>query len=249
MYGIVLDPGTRCPKYVVMERAYCTLRKYLKDKGRITPVELERLCSGVLSALDYLHAPKPDSQQFAHRDIKDDNILVFYDKGGFTVKLCDMDHAKAAGSDGQVSRSGGAPFYLAPEATDAASTTVSVKMDVFSFGILVAEIVLNFLPNADGSPLVPVDVARVYGTAGRPQMIDAALVKLLPFPTLSKLLRGCVMADPAERLTAFDALSHLASPRPVSLVLAGEAGETFSVIGAGVAGCPGIIQSKVHCCN
>jgi serine/threonine protein kinase len=216
MHGIVLDPATRYPKYVVMERAYCTLRKYLKDKGRISAVEIERLCAGVLSAMDYLHAPKPDSQQFAHRDIKDDNILVFYDKEGFTVKLCDMDHAKAAGSDGRVSRSGGAPFYLAPEATDAANATVDVKMDVFSFGILVAEIVLNFLPNSDGSPLVPVDVAHVYGTAGRSQMIEAALLKLLPFPTLSLLLRGCVTVDPLSRFTACDALALLADPRPVT---------------------------------
>jgi serine/threonine protein kinase len=156
----------------------------------------------VLRGLEFLHSRQPHA--IAHHDLKQDNVLLFMDDGGaITAKLCDVDCAKFATTRGSLhGAGGGAGMYMAPEVLTGGAT---VKVDMFSFGVMVAEIVLVYLPNSAGV-VEPVDIGRDYGLSGRFRMVEAALSKLDEYPELEAVIEGCVKLEPARRLTATRAL-------------------------------------------
>lgn len=89
----------------------------------------------VSSAIAFLH-----SKNIMHRDIKSENIMV---DSEFNVKMCDFGFARAVEND-QASRQRtmtmlGTPYYSAPEIL--LGKPYDFKADVFSFGVLVLEII------------------------------------------------------------------------------------------------------------
>lgn len=93
------------------------------------------ICRGIAKGLKYLHERKP---QIIHRNIKSTNILL---DANLNPKISDFGLAKlyedgnpyiAVGAGKQLS-------YMAPEY--ATRRAMTVKVDVFSFGILLLEIV------------------------------------------------------------------------------------------------------------
>jgi serine/threonine protein kinase len=197
LHGIFLDPGNGLPKYLIMERAEGTLRRWLHRKGRITMAELALICRDILRGLVFIHSLSPP---IAHRDLKDDNVLVFVDGDSVTAKLCDVDLARIATMSGRVSAKGGAPMYVAPEV---ATGSAGIKMDVFSFGIMVAEIVLVYF-ESDGT--VEINVMREFGVDGRMRMVEASLAKLSSHVVFAAMLRKCAKLDPLKRLSSQEAL-------------------------------------------
>ncbi|XP_011008986.1 PREDICTED: probable LRR receptor-like serine/threonine-protein kinase At1g53430 isoform X2 [Populus euphratica] len=102
------------------------------------------ICKGIAKGLKYLHERKP---QIIHRNIKSTNILL---DASLNPKISDFGLAKlyeegnpyiAVGAGNQLS-------YMAPEY--ATRRAMTVKVDVFSFGILLLEIVSG-KNNADSS--------------------------------------------------------------------------------------------------
>jgi serine/threonine protein kinase len=169
---------------------------------------LNRIVLDVLRSLAYLHGLTPHA--VAHYDLKLDNILVFIDGDTLIAKLCDVNCAKFATTRGGIySMAGGAAMYMAPEVLSGKDRTV--KIDVFSFGIMLAEIVTRYLPNADGS----VDVGKEFGVSGRFQMAEAAIRKLHDLPAVAALIASCVAKKPGMRLSSshafrmFDAVCSL----------------------------------------
>jgi serine/threonine protein kinase len=119
-----------------------------------------------------------------------------------------VDLARLATMSGRVSATGGAAFYAAPEVGSAAT---SVKMDVFSFGIMAAEMIVGFLPD-DAGILTAVDVVREYGIEGRSRMVKAAIARVSRDTPIASMLKGCIEADPATRFSAEQALAVLDPP-------------------------------------
>lgn len=128
--------------YIVME--YVAGR----DLAACLPLPPERACEvalHVLDALAYAHA-----QGIVHRDIKPQNILV--DDSG-RVKVTDFGLARlvAQGPSGwTVTTAGrllGTPAYMAPEALSGAPP--DPRMDVFSVGVLLYEMVTGRRPIGD----------------------------------------------------------------------------------------------------
>lgn len=199
------DPKTATPRYLIMERAKCSLKAWLAESKTVSIPQLKRFARDVLRGLVYLHTRKP--RPIAHRDLKPDNVLVFSQWGGIVAKLCDMDHANFASVSGRVSARGGAAFYQAPEFRPGVDM-VNVNVDMFSFGIMLAEIVLRYLPNSDGV-LEAVDVDKEFGIADRARMFDATMIKLGDECQFAAMLRSCVELDPTERLTSQEALEKV----------------------------------------
>ncbi|XP_072042860.1 uncharacterized protein [Amphiura filiformis] len=123
--------------YILMELAErkdlrCFLNRYRVEKPN--PVRLPRglvwkWVTEAASALDYLHALHQ-----SHCDIKSLNYLVMLD---YTLKLGDLGHINTKG--------GGTCRWMAPEVISM-QLMRSPKSDVFSFGIVVWEIVTTEIP-------------------------------------------------------------------------------------------------------
>ncbi len=99
-----------------------------------------KLCLGVWKGLEALH-----KAQVAHRDLKPSNVLLTSDG---QPKLGDFGLSKSMGSaDASVTETGmafGSPAYMAPEAIQ--GSRVGLSADVWSFGVMVCELLGGKLP-------------------------------------------------------------------------------------------------------
>ncbi|KAE8684239.1 Brassinosteroid insensitive 1-associated receptor kinase 1 precursor [Hibiscus syriacus] len=106
--------------------------------GVIRPSWQQRLqiASGIAKGLTYLH--EECSKQIIHCDIKPQNILL---DESFTAKISDFGLAKLLMNNKTRTQTGirGTKGYVAPEWFR--NTPVSVKVDVYSFGVMLLEII------------------------------------------------------------------------------------------------------------
>ena len=125
---------------ILTELMKASLREELENE-RIKQYQVKSINLGVARALNYLHLMQPDS--IIHRDISSANVLLdplpdnqwkakVTDYG--SVNLQQKLHTKNPGS----------PVYSAPEANTPALQ--SPKMDIFSFGVLLVEMLTSTFP-------------------------------------------------------------------------------------------------------
>ncbi|KAL3522066.1 hypothetical protein ACH5RR_014900 [Cinchona calisaya] len=96
-----------------------------------------KIIEGIARGLLYLHQDSP--LRVVHRDLKASNILL---DESMNAKIADFGMAKICGVDqfeGNTNRIAGTFGYMAPEYTR--SGQFSVKSDVFSFGVVMLEII------------------------------------------------------------------------------------------------------------
>ena len=95
--------------------------------------------------LKYLH-----NKNYAHLDVKLQNILVFKVDGTIKLKLCDMAYATNVTL---CESAGGSPFYVAPEIINAKNCPEEHLQfdpkicDIYSFGIMLYYILHGYYPN------------------------------------------------------------------------------------------------------
>jgi predicted ATPase/predicted Ser/Thr protein kinase len=148
---------------------------YEKRPGSL--LEIIAIGRQICSALQHAH-----SNGIIHRDLKPENIIVTQDG---TVKLTDFGLARSLTTrmteDGLIV---GTVLYLAPEA--ALRQVLDARADLYSFGVILYELVTNNLPyNAEDplavisqhlySPLVPPKAHR----ADLPPILEELIEKLL----------------------------------------------------------------------
>ena len=134
--GAVLEE----PVIIVMELMQCTLRNALR-KGNILPQHIQSVCLDVAEGLCYLHNIKP--QPIIHGDVSPTNVLLKATDDGWIAKLSDFSCTKFAYSVQACDP--GAAVYSAPEATTPPSQQ-TVKVDVYSYGILLVEVLTKEIP-------------------------------------------------------------------------------------------------------
>lgn len=145
----------------------------------------------VLLAVDYLHSIKR-----IHRDIKVDNILL--SKDGH-VKLADFGTAvQLTFSKLQRSTLAGTPYYMAPELIK--QIPYKEKVDIWSIGITIIEIVEGEPPYYDLDPNTALEEIADRGTNGLdPSKGSSELVRLVSL---------CVQTNPNQRPSASQLLQH-----------------------------------------
>ncbi|KAF6142322.1 hypothetical protein GIB67_023347 [Kingdonia uniflora] len=136
LYGFCFDPTMRALVYECMENG--SLDKYLFSENQIIGWEqLNEVAIGTAKGIAYLH--EECEQRIIHYDIKPGNILLDMN---FSPKVADFGLAKLCNRDSShmiMTECKGTPGYAAPELW--MPYPVTHKCDVYSFGILLFEII------------------------------------------------------------------------------------------------------------
>ena len=112
------------------------------DDKVLSPAEVTSISQDVARALNYLHLVKPDP--IIHRDISSANILLEPAPGnGWRAKISDYGSVNFLRQLATVAP--GNPVYAAPEAN--IPLQQSAKMDIFSFGVLLLEMISCRFPD------------------------------------------------------------------------------------------------------
>ena len=123
---------------ILSELMPTSLRKEI-EKSPLTRPQIIRIAQDISAALNYLHLWQP--HPILHRDVSSPNVLLEPSGSGmWKAKLSDYGSANLVQSISANSVAPGNPFYSAPEAPF--PDQHSSAMDVFSFGVLLMEIIL-----------------------------------------------------------------------------------------------------------
>lgn len=199
IYDVGEDSGTQ---YIVMEYvAGCTLKEKIQQEGRLEPMEAVRIASEIASALEAAHR-----NNLVHCDIKPHNILVMEDGH---VKVTDFGIARAVSSStmtygGSVM---GSVHYFSPE--QAKGTSITIKSDVYSLGVVLYEMLTGTLPyNGE----TPVSIALKH-LQEEPLPIRQ-LVSFVP-AVLEAVVQKAMNKDPMLRPDSHELLADLEQARMV----------------------------------
>ena len=168
---------------ILTELMPTSLRKELQRECDLSPEVVAAIGLDVVRAINYLHLMRP--RPMIHRDISSANVLLEpLPDGYWRAKVSDYGTVNL---QQQLSTVGpGSPCYAAPEAND--PTQQSTKMDIFSFGALLIEMLAGELPVPDERPRL--------------------LLRIDHQPLLA-LIHSCMSSNKEDRPTASEIISKL----------------------------------------
>ncbi|KAK1300094.1 Cysteine-rich receptor-like protein kinase 8 [Acorus calamus] len=220
-----------------------SLDKFLFDPTKCAQLDWRKrykIIEGIARGLLYLHE---DSRlKIIHRDLKASNILLDRD---MNAKISDFGLAKMFNveqTQGNTMRIAGTYGYMAPEY--AIRGQFSIKSDIFSFGVLVLEILTGRRNSGFHESEQAIDlltyVWRHWTTGTTQQLIDRALPEQFPsieFQRCIHLGLLCVQDNPAKRPTMSSVLLMLSSnsmsvpaPSPPAYLLSDESSESIALL-------------------
>eukprot|EP00771_Trimastix_marina_P003017 gnl/Trimastix_PCT/42.p1 GENE.gnl/Trimastix_PCT/42~~gnl/Trimastix_PCT/42.p1 ORF type:complete len:829 (+),score=231.01 gnl/Trimastix_PCT/42:2447-4933(+) len=161
--NVVKFYGASCEKPFLIVTEYISrgdLYHFLQSSADIPWSKRLGFAANIAEGMRYLHSLRPP---ILHCDLKSVNILVAED---WSLKIADFGLSKSYLQKGHVTlRGGGTPAYMAPETLRGRHEPAS---DVYSFGIILWELVTRSVPYEDRSTMSPVDLLRLCSDGLRP---------------------------------------------------------------------------------
>ena len=169
---------------LVMERLDCDLGKYLKNHaGRLSRQRQIDFCLQIADAVHYLHSQQPP---VVYRNLSANTVLTL--DGVLKLGSC-LEVARLPSCGYFDDRQPGALLYMPPEAL-LADSHYNEKIDIFSLGVLMLEIALQYL-----------SFPGILGIGTTPE-IDRRAEDLSRLPEdhpLKPIILQCLRDDPGER--------------------------------------------------
>ena len=170
---------------IIMELMATSLRSQLETEEYLQPKFVKAISLDVALGLNYLHLIQPDP--IVHRDISSANVLLEeLPHSKWRAKLTDYGSVNIVRQ--LRTENPGSPAYAAPEASN--PHLQSPKMDIYSFGALILEMLTGRLPAPDQRPVL--------------------LCQVLHEQFLC-LIRRCLNENPEHRPSASSIISELSS--------------------------------------
>ena len=146
--GMFRDTDT-CLPVLLMELMDDSLTHFLENSTQPIPYHIQvNICHDVTLALSFLH-----SNEIIHRDLSSNNILLI---GNVRAKVTDFGMARLGDINPQASCftitvGPGTDVYMPPEAVqDKPGSGYTEKIDCFSFGVIIVQIVTRQFPKPGG---------------------------------------------------------------------------------------------------
>jgi len=133
-----------------MTKYSCNLRDILIErtvfnKGPYFPSDISRFALDIIRGLEFLH-----KNNVLHRDLKTDNIFVSLNERKLIsfLSIGDFDTAKIISRRAGAKTVIGTPSYMAPEVfqSNAKNSGYTLKADIFSFGMVLYELISLMRP-------------------------------------------------------------------------------------------------------
>ena len=138
--GIHFDQQANDSPVLVTELMKCSLTSLLSSPQSISMIKKLKLAQDISQGLHYLH-----SRGLVHRDLSSNNILLTEE---YRAKIADLGVARACQPDGFMSTCTVCPgsiVYMPPEALSS-EPDCNKTIDIFSFGVLLVQIVTRNFP-------------------------------------------------------------------------------------------------------
>lgn len=191
-----LDRGLRAgyPFTILEYFSGGTLRDWLRTHDRLPGPDILSIAAQVAEAIDYAH-----SRGVIHRDVKPGNVLFESDPNG-RVALSDFGIAVVLGAverdiTAAASEFAGSPGYLAPELI--AGSPASSQADVYSFGIVLFEMISKLVPFDENREVLAIIRAKVDNDAPDIRTFRADVPE-----EIAKRLAQVLARDPSRRPTS-----------------------------------------------
>ncbi|OHT01385.1 TKL family protein kinase [Tritrichomonas foetus] len=187
------------------EAPFCIITEYL-PKGslydiihnspqHLTPTRRSIIAVDVAQGLVYLH-----SQGIIHRDMKTLNVLI---NDQYRARICDFGMAKTRSEHQPMTGLIGTAHWMAPEVL-MSTPTYDEKVDVYSFAIILWELLTGKVPYDDMSTA---NIAiHVVEQGLRPQLPDNTPI------AIRDLITKCWNSDPNKRPSMSSVLGELMNP-------------------------------------
>lgn len=196
-----------------------TLKEVVKAEGPLELARATEIIRQVAGALDAAH-----EQGVIHRDLKSDNIMLSQTNGGDWAKVLDFGIAKIQQANGapdpDITAANlviGTPQYMSPEQC-AQSGPLDARSDIYSFGIILYEMLAGRVPFSGESPTI----IMMKQVQDPPPPIREARPGLPE--SVAKVVERALAKQPAERFQSAGefsaALSEAANASVQSAVIA-----------------------------
>ncbi|KAL2229263.1 receptor protein kinase TMK1 [Sesamum indicum] len=219
LLGYSIAGNERILAYEYMPQGPLSNHLFHWKKLQLEPLSWKRrlnIALDVARGMEYLHTLA--HQSFIHRDLKSSNILLGDD---FRAKVSDFGLVKLAPDGSQKSvatRLAGTFGYLAPEY--AVTGKITTKADVFSFGVVLIELLTGMMALDEGRPeesryLVAwfwqIKSSKEALTAAIDSALDMKDETFESISIISELAGHCTAREPGQRPDMGHAVNVLAS--------------------------------------